>query len=342
LIKSFYIIGKGGQLFYHIDLSREIYEDKGYNQDELVEPSLLSGFISAISDFARQIGEGKIKSMVIASKKWSYFEASKNLIAISISDAMDDDEIIREFFLKPLMVQFVDHYGTTIDNFDGSEETFQNFKRYVNSQLEIFKKNEAKRYNLLMQASLFSLQAAISIYGLENIALFLRHALNYKLILVGDYNLLQKLSNLVQNLAPIQVTTELNEYTDLYPCQISLSELNQQLSSSKYKASIFNLNKKQWINKITNSAELEKKILKETIKKYEKLTDLDRITIFRDKIIEIIDKVPKCIEIIEKYGKHPKLRKEFFDFIRDKDEAEFLIQHIKKSMEIDVENFLRK
>jgi len=339
MIKDFYIVGKGGQLFYH----QKIQQESLLQFEEKIDPSFITAFISAISDFARLIGEGKIRSMVISNNKWSYFQSVKNLIGISISDSIDDDDLIRELFLIPLLTKFVDHYGSTIDNFDGSPETFKNFKSFVDSQYEIFRKEQGKKYNLVNKIMSFSLEGAISNFGLENILLFIRHSLNSKLILIGDSLISQKLTALLQNLVPIQVTTELNEYTDLFPCPIPLEKLKLEKNfvNINDKVAIYDINTKTWIKKFSESAELEKKILKEILKKFEHLTDSDRISIFRTRMIESIEKIPKCVEIIKKYENHPKLKKEFFEFIKDKDEAEFILQNIRRKIGMEIVDLIK-
>ena len=46
--------------------------------------------------------------------------------------------------------------------------------------------------------------------------MIIRHTTAHRLILIGDEVLTKKLGALIQTLAPIHITTEINEYTDLY------------------------------------------------------------------------------------------------------------------------------
>lgn len=329
MITHFYVITEGGTLLFH---KKWTEENKGAN------PSLLSGFISAISQFADAIGEGTIKSMNIARNKWSYLHGPRNIIAIAISDRADDDELIKEFYLDPLLEQFTDHYGTSIADQEGDMDAFKNFEKYADQQLTVYKKESAEKTNIISTTQALTINGAIELFGRDNLSLMIRHASNYRLVLVGDDILSKKIGALLQSLAPIHLTTEINEYTDLY-----LTTTMPEMSTAKgeeIKYSVFNLNTQEWIDFQYEKADFEKSLLKEVLRKQFYLSDMDQIMLFRKLYLEVMDKMTEYIGVIKKFEKHKKLERELQKVVRDKDKAEFLHGYIKKHIGLDVKDYI--
>lgn len=330
MITNFYIITEGGTLLFH---------RRWAEQNNGADPSLLSGFISAISQFADAIGEGTIKSMNIARHKWSYLHGPRNIIGIAISDKIDDDDLIKEHFLEPMLEKFADHYGTSIDDHQGDVDAFKNFNKHVDEQLEIYKQKAAEQTRIISTTQALTINGAIELFGRDNLALMIRHATNYRLVLVGDEVLGKKIAALLQSLAPIHLTTEINEYTDLY----ITSEMPDvsEFESDGVKYAIFKLPNQEWMDYRYKKAEFEKDLIKEVLRKQFYLSDMDQIMLFRKMYLEVMDRMTDYISVIKKYEKHKRLEKELQKVFKDKDKDVFMHGYIKKSVGLDVKDYFK-
>lgn len=322
MITNFYIISESGANLFHKD-----YEDRK------VEPSLLSGFISAISHFADAIGEGSIKSMNIANRKWLYI-TEQNLITLCIANQNDDEEIIKIHFLTPLIAQFLNDYKQELASYSGEVDKFKDFYPFVNSQLEVYKAQAAENTSIFNNSQALSINGVIEMFGMENLCLMLRHAANHRLILIGDDLIIQKVGALIQSMIPIQITSEINEYTDLY---LASSYPN----NSRVDISTFNLMNQGWTNQIFVKAEYEKNLLKETLKK-KNMGDMDKILLFRNKYLELTGKITEYINTIWKYKDNSGLLKHLQQIVKDKNEIEFLHGYIKKNVGLDVNDYIEE
>ncbi|MBN2156620.1 MAG: hypothetical protein JW776_11305 [Candidatus Lokiarchaeota archaeon] len=323
MIQHFLIISETGDYLFSRD-----YEGKNHT-----DLSLLSGFISAIRNFAESIGEGQIRTMVIANRKWLY-TTKQQLIGICISDQEDSDDLIKMHFLIPLLNQFIEEYNQELVNHNGEYTVFDSFQEITDTQKEVYRAQAAEESVDLTTRQTLTLQGAIELINLDNLSLVLRHAANHKLVLVGDDFLTKKLGGLVQSLIPIHVTSELNAYTDLY---IS----NKYPNNSEIEFSTFNVDNRGWTKQKYYTATYEKQLIQSILKK-KGLGEMDLILIFRKNYLEFIDVVTEYINVIWKYKNQSNLARELGNIEKDKHKIEFLHEYIHKNIGIDVEDFLKK
>ncbi|TFG18581.1 MAG: hypothetical protein EU530_08880 [Promethearchaeota archaeon] len=327
-IENFLIISDTGDFLFSRDYN-------GKNQTNHTDLSLLSGFISAIRNFAESIGEGQIRTMVIANRKWLY-TTKHDLIGIAIAAQEDNDDLIKMHFLIPLLNQFIEEYKEELFNHSGEYTVFDSFQEMTDTQREVYRAQAAEQSVDLTTRQALTLQGAIELVNIDSIALVLRHAANHKLVLVGDDFMCKKLGALIQSMIPIHVTSELNGYTDLY-------------ISSKYpnnpdiEFSTFNVDNRGWTHQKYPSAIYEKIMIQNLLKK-KGLGDMDLILLFRKEYLELIDKVTEYINLIWKYKNQTngRLGRELQAIVKDKPKIEFLHQYIKKNIGLDVEDFLDK
>ena len=262
-IENFLIISDTGDFLFSRDYN-------GKNHTNHTDLSLLSGFISAIRNFAESIGEGQIRTMVIANRKWLY-TTKHDLIGIAIAAQEDNDDLIKMHFLIPLLNQFIEEYKEELFNHSGEYTVFDSFQEMTDTQREVYRAQAAEQSVDLTTRQALTLQGAIELVNVDSIALVLRHAANHKLVLVGDDFMCKKLGALIQSMIPIHVTSELNGYTDLY-------------ISSKYpnnpdvEFSTFNVDNRGWTHQKYPSALYEKTMIQNLLKK-KGLGDMDLIFI---------------------------------------------------------------
>jgi hypothetical protein len=325
LIQNLYIITESGGPLYNKD-----YEDRQVN------PSLLSGFISAISHFAQSIGEGEIKSMIIANRKWFYI-TQKNLICICIAAEDDDEEVLKKHFLKPLLSHFIENYKDyLVTEKPIDTNVFQGFDEVVDSQKGIYRAQSAEKASILSVTQALTINGAIEMYGIENLALILRHVANHRLAIVGDEFIVKKVGALIQSLTPIHITSEINEYTDLYISSTYPANPSVQIST-------FSLSSSGWTNQIFKKAEFEKNLLKEVMKKREKgLSDMDIILLFRTNYIALMEKVTEYMNAVGKYKDSGTLSHELQQIVKDRNGMEFLHGYIKKNVGLDIDELIEK
>ena len=324
MIQNFLIISETGDYLFSRD-----YEGKNHT-----DLSLLSGFISAIRNFAESIGEGQIRTMVIANRKWLY-TTKQDLIGICISDQEDSDDLIKMHFLIPLLNQFIDEYKEELIHHNGEYTVFDSFQEITDTQKEVYRAQAAEQSVDLTTKQALTLLGAIELINLDNLALVLRHSSNSKLVLVGDDFIAKKLGALVQSMIPIHVTSELNGYTDLYVS-------NKYPNNPDVEFSTFNVDNRGWTKQKYTSANYEKNLI-QAVQKKKGLGEMDIIVIFRKYYLELIEKVTEYINLIWKHKSNPReLARELQSVVKDKQKTEFLHQYINKNIGIDVDDFLKK
>jgi len=322
-IENFLIISETGEFLFSRD-----YEGKSHT-----DLSLLSGFISAIRNFAESIGEGQIRTMVIADRKWLY-TTKQELIGICVSDQEDSDDLIKMHFLIPLLNRFIEEFKEELLHHNGEYTVFDSFQEITDAQKELYRAQAAERSVDLTTRQALTLQGAIELINMDNLALVLRHTANHKLVLVGDEFLTKKLGALVQSMIPIHVTSELNGYTDLYVS-------SKYPNNPEVEFSTFNVDNRGWTKQKYTESNFEKQQILSLLKK-KGLGEMDLVLIFRKNYLELINKVTEYINLIWKYKNQPNLTRELQDIEKDKNKIEFLHQYIHKNIGLEVEAFLKK
>jgi predicted amidohydrolase len=127
LILKIFIIGPGGILCYSKNFFEQIDIDEG----------IISGFLTAISDFAREIKGGEIKALIFRNFKFIYsYSADYNCIFVIIIDKDDLEEEAR-LKLELMKKEFAKTYKSYLENWTGNVSIFQNFDDFVEENIFI-------------------------------------------------------------------------------------------------------------------------------------------------------------------------------------------------------------
>ncbi|MFX0057394.1 MAG: hypothetical protein ACFE8J_03750 [Candidatus Heimdallarchaeota archaeon] len=127
MISKIFIIGPGGILCYSKDFFSKVDKD-----DEIV-----SGYITAVSDFAREIKGGKIESLIFKNFKLVYSYSIKyNCIFVIVIDKDDLEDIARNN-LELMKSEFIDRYRPYLENWTGLVNVFHNFDDFIEENIYI-------------------------------------------------------------------------------------------------------------------------------------------------------------------------------------------------------------
>lgn len=314
-----------GELYFHQD-----YKNKQ------AKPALLSSFISAINVFAEAIGEGEIKNMVIANRAWHALRSS-NVIALCITDQTDSEEFIKEFFLTPLIEAFLSNYKNVLRMNLVEVSSFDNFESIVHAKNEIYNRHALENVNYALTQAI-SINGAIEMMGIDNLALVLRHASNHKLVIIGDELLITRIGSLIQGMIPISISSKINKYTNLY---LNTEYPDKKIVEGGVEFSSFNISNKDWTDKYYEKADFEKNLIKEMLKK-KNLGDLDYILLFRKNYIEFLEIIQEYVNQLGKFKDLPNLEKNLQKLVKDKSKIEFLHGYIKKNMGLDIVKLIKE
>ncbi|MFX1477053.1 MAG: carbon-nitrogen hydrolase family protein [Promethearchaeota archaeon] len=127
MILKIFIIGPGGILCYSKNFFEQIDIDEG----------IISGFLTAISDFAREIKGGEIKALIFRNFKFVYsYYIEYNCIFVIIIDKDDLEEEAR-LKLELMKKEFIKTYKPYLENWTGNVSIFQNFDDFVEENIFI-------------------------------------------------------------------------------------------------------------------------------------------------------------------------------------------------------------
>ncbi|MHA2039349.1 MAG: hypothetical protein ACXACX_21110 [Candidatus Hodarchaeales archaeon] len=115
MIENYWILAKGGVLVYC----------KNYRKLNNTDDNLIASFFSALDSFVKETTKGKIKSIVMKDKKFSYIIGDGLIIVISTNEY--DNDILIQSLLKKIKMKFLEKYQEAIINFTGNTALFQNF-----------------------------------------------------------------------------------------------------------------------------------------------------------------------------------------------------------------------
>lgn len=314
-----------GELYFHQDY-----------KNRLAKPTLLSSFVSAINVFAEAIGEGEIKNMIIANRAWHALRRS-NVIALCITDQTDSKEFIKEFFLLPLIEAFMSNYKNVLSMNLVEVSSFDNFENIVHAKNEIYNRHALENVNYALTQAI-SINGAIEMMGIDNLALVLRHASNHKLVIIGDELLITRIGSLIQGMIPISISSKINKYTNLY---LNTEYPDKKKVEGGVEFSSFNISNKDWTDKYDEKADFEKNLIKGMLKK-KNLGDLDYILLFRKNYIEFLEITQEYIDELGKFKDLPNLEKNLQKLVKDKSKIEFLHGYIKKNMGLDIVKLIKE
>ncbi|MFW9902263.1 MAG: hypothetical protein ACFFDY_13435, partial [Candidatus Thorarchaeota archaeon] len=108
MIKKIFIIKASGILCY----------SKSFFSNESIDEDFISGFFTAISNIAKEIGGGEIRSLNFRNFNIVFtFDYEKNWIFIIVTNIDDPEEEVR-FKLEMLKLEFFKRYRQEIQNWD--------------------------------------------------------------------------------------------------------------------------------------------------------------------------------------------------------------------------------
>jgi len=127
MIKKIFIIKASGILCY----------SKSFFSNENVDENFISGFFTAISNIAKEIGGGEIRSLNFRNFNIVFtFDFEKNWIFIIVTNINDPEEEVR-FKLEMLKLEFFKRYRQEIQNWDYDIGKFEGFDEYIETHISI-------------------------------------------------------------------------------------------------------------------------------------------------------------------------------------------------------------
>lgn len=127
MISRIYIIAQGGILCY----------SKNYLCPSEVEDDLISGFLTAISGFAKEVKVGEIKSLNFKNFNFIYAYSSEfDCIFILVVDIEDLEDEAREK-LELIKNEFINRYQKYLENWTGKTTVFEPFDEFVEEYIYI-------------------------------------------------------------------------------------------------------------------------------------------------------------------------------------------------------------
>ncbi|MFW9938709.1 MAG: GTPase domain-containing protein [Candidatus Thorarchaeota archaeon] len=127
MIERIYIIAQGGILCY----------SKNYICPSEVEDDLISGFLTAISGFAKAVKVGEIKSLNFKNFNFIYSYSSEfDCMFIIVVDIEDLEDEAREK-LELMKIEFINRYQKYLKDWTGKTTVFETFDEFVEEHIFI-------------------------------------------------------------------------------------------------------------------------------------------------------------------------------------------------------------
>jgi predicted amidohydrolase/signal recognition particle receptor subunit beta len=127
LIQKIFIIGPGGILCYSKNFFEQIDIDEG----------IISGFLTAISDFAKEIKGGEIKALIFRNFNFIYsYSIEYNCIFVIVidKDDMEEDAILKVELMKG---EFIKKYKPYLEKWTGNTSVFNDFEEFIEKNIFI-------------------------------------------------------------------------------------------------------------------------------------------------------------------------------------------------------------
>ncbi|MFX1410684.1 MAG: hypothetical protein ACFFA6_10045 [Promethearchaeota archaeon] len=127
MISRIYIIAKGGILCY----------SKNYLCPSEVEDDLISGFLTAISGFAKAVKVGEIKSLNFKNFNFIYsYSPEFDCIFVILTDIEDLEDEAREK-IELMKKEFIKRFHPYLENWTGKTKIFETFDEFVEEHIFI-------------------------------------------------------------------------------------------------------------------------------------------------------------------------------------------------------------
>jgi len=127
LILKIFIIGPGGILCYSKNFFEQIEIDEG----------IISGFLTAISDFAREIKGGEIKALIFRNFKFIYSYSTEYNCIFVITINKDDLEEEARVKVEMMKNEFIKTYKPYLEHWTGNVSVFRNFDTFIEENIFI-------------------------------------------------------------------------------------------------------------------------------------------------------------------------------------------------------------
>jgi len=129
MISRIFVIAVGGVLCY----SKSYFTSENDNTFD----DLVSGFLTAISNFATEIKGGEIKALNFRNFNFIYgYDKKFGTIFVIVSDIDDPEEEIRKK-LDAMKTEFIKRYDKILENFNGCISDFRTFDDYIEENIYI-------------------------------------------------------------------------------------------------------------------------------------------------------------------------------------------------------------
>ena len=131
-IKDLYIMNYAGVLLFKI------------TQDDSVQANLFGGLMNALSNFASNVAQSSLESIVLQNKKYIIFKKDSAMFVITASKKEKEKHVREE--LEHIVRLFFETYSEKeIKNWSGNMSLFEKFeKKLENEFLGAFKKFQAE------------------------------------------------------------------------------------------------------------------------------------------------------------------------------------------------------
>ncbi|MFX1409503.1 MAG: nitrilase-related carbon-nitrogen hydrolase [Promethearchaeota archaeon] len=127
MILKIFIIAPGGVLCYSKDFFEQIDKDE----------EVISGFLKAISDFAKEIKGGDIKALIFRNFKLIYsYSIEFDFIFVIVIDKDDLEEEAR-IKVELMKKEFIVRYRSLLKNWTGNISIFKDFTNYIEENMFI-------------------------------------------------------------------------------------------------------------------------------------------------------------------------------------------------------------
>ena len=127
MILKIFIIGPGGILCY----------SKTFFDQIDIDEEIISGFLTAISNFAKEIKGGEIKALIFRNFNFIYsYSIEYNSIFVIVIDKDDIEEEAR-LKLELMKKEFLQIYKPYLENWTGNVSVFQNFDEFIEENIFI-------------------------------------------------------------------------------------------------------------------------------------------------------------------------------------------------------------
>ena len=140
MIHNVYILKKTGESLIH-----------GYYGSIEVDDTLITGFLSAISTFAEEIGAESVESLVMKNMKFVYAmdkSIPEEPIIFAVSVDREEDELKIKDILVSIKEKFVEAHKSDLEEWIGDIKTFESFYEELD---EIIWEYVIKKYSTPLQ-----------------------------------------------------------------------------------------------------------------------------------------------------------------------------------------------